>query len=107
MARGWGQWLQVACLDTAAAVLRIIPSFPSGRGVTTLIGEAYPGVLGSDFYGGYNIHQGLPQRCWIHFLRDVHELKEQPPHDEGLLSWATALHAIYDQAVVWSHQEGP
>lgn len=25
--------------------------------------------------------QGLHQRCWVHFLRDVHDLKEDFPHD--------------------------
>ncbi len=44
----------------------------AGAVVTTLIGEDYAGVLGSDFYGGYNIHQGLHQSCWIHLLREVH-----------------------------------
>lgn len=51
----------------------------AGDVVTELIGENYGGVLGSDFYAGYNIHQGLHQRCWVHFLRDVHDLKKAPP----------------------------
>jgi len=33
-----------------------------GEVVKRLIGETYGGVLGSDFYGGYNIHEGLHQR---------------------------------------------
>src|SRR5258706_11540859 len=60
----------------------------SGEVVKQLIGENFQGVLGSDFYAGYNIHQGLHQRCWVHFLRDGHELKEKYPHDEQLFSWA-------------------
>ncbi len=47
--------------------------------VKTLIGEAYEGVLGSDFYAAYNIHQGLHQRCWVHFLRDAHERTRKIP----------------------------
>lgn len=58
-------------------------------------------MLGSDFYAGYNIHQGLHQRCWVHVLRDAHDLKEKHPHDEQLLSWATSVKAIYDEAVAW------
>ncbi len=57
-------------------------------------GERYEGVLGSDFYAAYNVHQGLHQRCWVHFLRDAHELKEKYPHDEALLAWATSVKAI-------------
>jgi transposase len=69
--------------------------------VKILIGEKYEGVLGSDFYAAYNIHQGLHQRCWVHFLRDAHELKEKYPHDEALLAWATSVKTIYERAVIW------
>jgi transposase len=51
----------------------------AGEVVKSLIGEQYQGVLGSDFYAGYNSHQGLHQRCWVHFLRDVHESAKAPP----------------------------
>ena len=77
-----------------------------GEVVTHLIGPDYSGVLGSDFYAGYNSHQGLHQRCWVHFLRDGHELKEKHPHDEPLHCWAAAVKAIYEQAVEWV-QHGP
>jgi transposase len=78
----------------------------SGEVVKALIGEDFEGVLGSDFYAGYNIHQGLHQRCWVHYLRDVHDLKEKYPHDEPLLNWAAAVKAIYDEAVAWA-EHGP
>lgn len=77
-----------------------------GEVVKRLIGEDYGGVLGSDFYGGYNIHEGLHQRCWVHFLRDVHELKEKYPHDETLLTWSASVKTAYEQAVAWAEQ-GP
>jgi transposase len=62
----------------------------AGEVVKQLIGSEFEGVLGSDFYAGYNIHQGLHQRCWVHFLRDIHDLKEEFPQDEEVLSWAKA-----------------
>ncbi len=34
----------------------------AGEVVKRLIGDEFAGVLGSDFYAGYNIHQGLHQR---------------------------------------------
>ena len=74
----------------------------AGEVVKQLIGEDFQGVLGSDFYAGYNIHQGLHQRCWAHFLRDMHELKKKFPQDEALLAWATSVKAIYDEAVAWA-----
>lgn len=77
-----------------------------GEVVKALIGQDYAGVLGSDFYAGYNSHEGLHQRCWVHFLRDGHELKEKHPHDESLHRWAASVKAIYEQAVAWV-QLGP
>jgi len=73
--------------------------------VKQLIGEEYEGVLGSDFYAAYNIHHGLHQRCWVHFLRDVHELKDEFPQDEELRCWAKDVKALYEQAVAWVAQE--
>ena len=77
----------------------------AGEVVKHLIGEDYQGVLGSDFYAGYNIHQGLHQRCWVHFLRDIHDLKKLYPHEESLLTWAKDVKAVYEQAVAWTGQE--
>lgn len=77
-----------------------------GSVVKTMIGEDFGGMLGSDFYAGYNTHQGLHQRCWVHFLRDVHDLKEKFPQDEQLLAWAKGVKAIYDEAVAWA-EHGP
>jgi transposase len=74
----------------------------AGEVVKQLIGEDFQGVLGSDFYAGYNIHQGLHQRCWVHFLRDVHDLKEKFPQNETLLTWAKNVKAVYDDAVAWA-----
>lgn len=76
----------------------------AGEVVKHLIGEAFQGVLGSDFYAGYNIHQGLHQRCWIHFLRDVHELKDDFPDDSDLWQWARQVKTLYEQAVAWAEQ---
>ena len=78
----------------------------AGEVVKRLIGEDFQGVLGSDFYAGYNIHQGLHQRCWVHFLRDVHDLKQKFPQHEALLTWAKNVKALYDDAVAWTAQ-GP
>src|SRR5207249_145517 len=50
--------------------------------------------------------EGLHQRCWVHFLRDVHDLKKEFPDDEALLTWAKQVKAIYERAVGWA-EEGP
>jgi transposase len=74
----------------------------SGEVVKQLIGEEFAGVLGSDFYAGYNSHQGLHQRCWVHYLRDVHDLKKAYPEDEDLRRWAKAVKDLYEEAVAWA-----
>jgi transposase len=74
----------------------------AGEVVKQLIGDDFQGVLGSDFYAGYNNHQGLHQRCWVHYLRDVHDLKNEFPDDEDLQTWAKKVKAIYEQAVCWA-----
>lgn len=78
----------------------------AGEVIKQMIGEDFGGILCSDFYAGYNIHQGLHQRCWVHFLRDAHTLKEDFPTDEALLAWAASVKAISDEAVLWAEQ-GP
>jgi len=70
----------------------------TGEVVKRLIGDEFARVVGSDFYAGYNIHQGLHQRCWVHFLRDIHDLKKLYPDDAQVWQWAKEVKQIYDQA---------
>ena len=70
----------------------------AGEVVKRLLGDAFQGVLGSDFYAGYNIHQGLHQRCWVHFLRAIHDLKQAHPDDAPLWQWAKEVKQIYERA---------
>ena len=70
--------------------------------VEALLGSDFQGVLGSDFYAAYNVHQGLHQRCWVHFLRDGHDLKEQYPDDQEVQQWATDVKAVYERAIAYA-----
>ena len=73
----------------------------SSRGskvVEEVLGDEFEGVLVSDFYGAYNVHQGLHQRCWTHLLRDIHQLKEKYPQHQGLAEWAQEVREVYDHA---------
>lgn len=73
--------------------------------VKQLLGESFEGVLGSDFYAAYNIHQGLHQRCWVHLLRDGHDLKELYPDDAPLQQWFKELKALYERACSYAGPE--
>ena len=70
--------------------------------VKQLLGESFEGVLGSDFYASYNIYQGLHQRCWVHLLREGHELKEEYRDDPQVQQWAKEVKAVYERAVAYA-----
>ena len=69
--------------------------------VHRILGGQFAGHLVSDFYGSYNVYAGKHQRCWVHLLRDLHNLKEQHPQDTTTVEWAQAVRALYDEAQVW------
>ena len=63
-----------------------------------VLGNDFNGVLSSDFYAAYNTYAGFHQRCWVHYLRDVHTLTEEYPNERRLRRWATSVHRIYEDA---------
>ena len=70
----------------------------AGAVVEEVLGEEFDGVLVSDFYGAYNMYQGPHQRCWVHLLRAIHQLKERDPQDLALAQWAQGVREVYDRA---------
>jgi len=78
------------------------PQTRAGHVVTDVLGLDYQGIVVSDFYGGYNRPLGLHQRCWVHLMRDVHDLTEKFPLP-GVLAWAKQLRSLYDRAKAFSH----
>jgi hypothetical protein len=58
----------------------------------------FRGILISDFFAGYNRYKGAHQRCWVHLLRGLHELKEEQTGDESVQQWAREVRALYDEA---------
>jgi transposase len=70
----------------------------AGAMVDTVLGETFAGVLGSDFYAGYHHYPGEHQRCWVHLLRDIHDLRLLYPTDRAVTRWAAAVRKVYDRA---------
>jgi transposase len=66
--------------------------------VDAVLGDQYTGVLVTDFYAAYDHYPGPHQRCWVHLLRDIHELKRLHPADVGLARWARQVKRLYDTA---------
>ena len=52
--------------------------------VKNVLGEVFRGVLVTDFYGAYNKIDCQKQKCWVHLLRDLHELKIKHPKNEEI-----------------------
>ena len=73
-----------------------------GRGgevVDEALGEAFDGILVSDFYVAYHHYPGLKQRCRAHLLRGIHKLKVLYPEDQGLAKWARGVQRLYAKGV--------
>jgi transposase len=66
--------------------------------VDEVLGDDFSGVLCCDFYGAYHHYPGLKQRCWVHLLRDIHDLTVAYPDDRGLRRWAKRVRAVYEAA---------
>lgn len=66
--------------------------------VDEVLGDAFEGVLVTDFYAAYDHYAGLHQRCWAHLLRDIHALCGVYPDDAALHGWAEAVHTLYQEA---------
>lgn len=60
--------------------------------------EKFNGVLTTDFYAAYNTYLGFHQRCWVHLLRDIHELKQKYKRHPPLNKWAKQVKQIYEEA---------
>lgn len=68
------------------------------REILGVDGENFEGVLNTDFYAAYNEYAGFHQRCWVHYLRDIKNLKEEYPKDELLKKWSKDIYQIYEKA---------
>lgn len=79
----------------------------SAKVVEEIVGtdsEKFSGVLVTDFYASYNTYLGFHQRCWVHLLRDIDELKVKYQKHPPLNIWAKRVKDIYHEAKDW---QGP
>jgi transposase len=67
--------------------------------VDAVLGPDFAGVLVTDFYAAYDHYAGPHQRCWVHLLRDIHELRRRHPADVGLARWGRFVHRLSQAAV--------
>lgn len=99
---GQNGYIWVTASDGPAAVRYYEYAASRGHQVPLrLLGEHFRGVLVSDFYAAYNLIPGLHQRCWVHLLRDLHELKEEQAARADVLQWVQQVRQVYADAQLW------
>jgi transposase len=69
--------------------------------VDQALGDAFAGVLVSDFYKAYDHVRAPKQRCWAHLLRDAHLLRTQHPKAAAVQTWVDDLQRLYRDAVAF------
>ena len=66
-----------------------------------ILGAKWRGWLVTDFYAAYNLIPGRHQRCWVHLLRDLHDLKQEQAANPEVVQWVTDVRKLYDDAHTW------
>ena len=75
----------------------------AGAVVNQMLGDDFRGVLVTDFYAGYNdTPGGQHQRCWVHLLRDLHQLREAHAQEMSRVglevrAWVDAVHTLWER----------
>jgi transposase len=67
----------------------------ASRIIRHILGGKFEGVLGCDFYAGYDWYLGPKQRCWVHLFRLIDKIVETRP---SVKVWADKVHDIYKAA---------
>ena len=74
---GQNQWLWTVC-DPRHTLFHV-DRFRGGEVIRSLLGEAFGGVLGCDFYTAYDAMNCKIQRCHVHLLRELRETADESP----------------------------
>jgi transposase len=67
----------------------------SSRIIRHILGVKFEGVLGCDFYAGYDWYLGPKQRCWVHLLRDMAKLVDE---HVSASEWVDSVKGIWKAA---------
>jgi transposase len=70
--------------------------------------QGFEGTLVTDFYAAYNHTDGRHQRCWVHLLRDLRDLKKDHggSHPE-VLEWTDSVVQTYRDGLALAQHEPP
>src|SRR6266516_2965412 len=68
-----------------------------GAVVKRILGTEFKGTLVTDFYAAYNDLPCEHQRCWVHLLRDLHELKVAYLSNGEVVGWIEQVRKLYEK----------
>ncbi len=77
---GWridGKNVWAWCFSNPQLALFLIDRHRSAEVVKRALGDSIPGVLVTDFYAAYSRIDCRKQKCLVHLLRDLYELREE------------------------------
>ena len=77
---GWridGKNVWAWCFSNPRLALFLIDHHRSADVVQRALGDSLPGVLVTDFYAAYHAIACRKQKCLVHLLRDLHELRDE------------------------------
>jgi transposase len=95
---GRTHWLWVAV--TGLATVFTLAASRSSAVLKGLLGEDYPGVVGSDRYSGYAwLDESCRQLCWAHLRRDLQALADRGGTAQAV--GAAALAVVHDLFTEW------
>lgn len=79
---GWrinGKNVWAWCFCNPRLAVFLIRKHRNAEVIREALGESLPGVLVTDFYAAYNQITAIKQKCLVHMLRELHELREKLP----------------------------
>lgn len=79
---GWrinGKSVWAWCLTNPRIAVYLIKHSRGSDVLREALGESLPGVLVCDFYASYNFLKAKKQRCLVHLLRELHDVRDKVP----------------------------
>lgn len=91
---GQNHWLWVFVNEVVA--LYLVSHSRGSKVPNALLGQDFQGVVISDFFSAYSPLEVEKAKCWVHLLRDSHDLtKGKPPPDSERVVFHQQLHQLF------------
>jgi hypothetical protein len=93
------------CFSNPRLALFLIDEHRSAEVVKQALGDSLEGVLVTDFYAAYNAIDCRKQKCLVHLLRDLRELRDELSRHH-VSKYIGPLMTLFQDAIALSKQQG-